>query len=64
MVSSGPLAAFVARPPDTVTFEFWDILVGTGTSGTRASRAAWPGPGRVRTPARGVLWWSGPASIR
>ena len=55
MVASGPLAAFVARPPDAVTFDVWDTLVVTGTSGTRTARTASPGPGRVRTPAKGVL---------
>ena len=55
MAASGPLAAFVARPPDAVTFDFWDTVVGIGISGTRAARTAPPGPGRVRTPAKGVL---------
>jgi HAD superfamily hydrolase (TIGR01509 family) len=44
MAASGPLAAFVARPPDAVTFDFWDTLVGTSTSGTRAARRAALGP--------------------
>lgn len=55
MAASGPLEAFVARPPDAVTFGFRDTLVGTGISGTRAARTASPGTGRVRTPAKGVL---------
>lgn len=44
MVASGPLAAFVARPPEAVTFDFWDTLVCTRTSGTRAARLAALGP--------------------
>ena len=35
-----PLAAFVDRPPDAVTFDFWDTLVRADTRGTRATRKA------------------------
>jgi HAD superfamily hydrolase (TIGR01549 family) len=38
MTGVAPLAAFADRPPEAVTFDFWDTLVCVSSSGTRDAR--------------------------